>query len=73
MMSEIAKKILESTPAEVKERVRDYSDIVATELTEEEWRVAIFEAKLKKWFHEKNRPYWEKVERAFEDDKGENK
>ncbi len=38
-------------------------DIEKIELTEEEIKAAIYEAKVKKWFHEKSKDYWEMLER----------
>jgi dephospho-CoA kinase len=70
MRSEIARKILEETPPGTRAKMRDYGDIITTELTDEELREAIFEAKLKKWFHNKHRPYWEKQKGAYDGDKG---
>ena len=44
------------TPAEIYD---------AIELTEEELKAAILEGKKKKYFHEKNKDYWEKQERPM--------
>jgi hypothetical protein len=58
MRSEVAKRILDNTPQETRERMRDYGEIIAVELSGEERTEAIFQAKLKKWFHERNRGNW---------------
>lgn len=43
------------------------AEIEAIELTEEEIKAAIQEAKIKKWFHLKNEPYWIRPEGMFLD------
>ena len=40
------------------------SDYESIELTEEETKAAILEAKKKKYFHEKHREYWQEQERV---------
>ena len=42
------------------------AEIEATQLTEEEVKKAIEEAKIKKWFHLKNQPYWGKTKDPYE-------
>lgn len=71
MRSESVKKILSETPPEVKEfvkkqceeLVRRHREIEATDLTDEEIRRAIWSAKITKWNKERNREYWEKLEK----------
>ncbi len=38
--------------------LRNKAEIEAIELTEDEMKSAIQEAKIKKWYHIKNNPYW---------------
>ena len=42
--------------------LRNKAEIEAIELTEDEMKAAIQEAKIKKWYHIKNNPYWLKKE-----------
>ena len=39
------------------------ADFESVELTEEEIKAALLEGKKKKWFHEKNKEYWDNQER----------
>lgn len=43
------------------------AEILAMELTEEEFKKAIEEAKIKKWFNLKNAPYWAKTKNDLPD------
>lgn len=45
------------------ELVRRHKEVEATELTEEELRQVIWDAKVAKWNRERNREYWAEQER----------
>lgn len=62
MKSEVAKNISDATPPEVKEKVSILAEVMLTELTEEEIKEAIYQGKKKKYFHEKNKAYWQEQE-----------
>lgn len=71
MRSATAAKILSETPPKVRETVRGISDelvrrhkeVEVTELTEEETRQVIWDAKVAKWNRERNAEYWEQKEK----------
>lgn len=65
MRSEIAKRIYNETPDEVKNEVRDQAWRAFYEsipLTPEEEKEAIFQGKIKKYFYEKHKDYWQEKE-----------
>lgn len=69
-MNTLRAKILSETPPELREKVRAMSDelvrrykeIEAIELSEEEIKAAIYQAKVAKWNVERNAEYWRQKE-----------
>lgn len=68
--SKIASKILSETSPETREKVKKYGDkvmsrkaeIEAIQLTDEEIRRAILNAKIQKWNEERTAEYWKELE-----------